>query len=485
MKNNQRFRNHFSVVITNTLPTVLGIWLFLNLDLLGESEDVGGVAESVGLTSLIVAGIAVVYVIFSLITWAKTYFTVTDDMLIVERNTLMKRKNTIALKNISNVNLEQGLLSMIFGTCKVKLDTNTLSTANETDVTIVLKRRDAEGLRMLLLEGAGNAAEDEPEVENVVFDEGKTFEASTGDIIANGFFSLSFSVVLIFLGMAALVVGMLSEAIKDPELGFGDALSVFISLALLTVGLVWSMVKKFIDYVDFRAERAEDKIYLSYGLLRKVTYSIPVSKINAILVKQTLIARLGHRYMVEIVNVGMGDEDREARTFFLPYSKKERIADLLSRLLPEFEGCLQMEEERQSPAIWLIYLRKVFIYLAVSAVCTAFVYELWRDYVIIPLIGFAALGVWLLIVKIAVYFTRSTSFGEKMLSVSEGAFSKKRLFVEYGKVQYIVSKQGLIARRCGIARGELHLLASAVNQTWIIPYTKEDNINWIRDRLLG
>ena len=485
MKIDQRFRNHFSVVITNTIPTVIGIWLVLNLDLLGEAEDVGGIGASIGWTSLIVAGVAVLYVIFSLINWAKTYFTVTEDMLIVERNTLIKRKNTIALKNISNVNLEQGLLSMLFDTCRVKLDTNTLSTANETDVTIVLKRQDAEELRQLLLCGAENSDDDEQPAKNVEFDEGKSFEVNTRDIIANGFFSLSFSVVIIFLGAAAFGISMLSEALKDPEMGMGDAISVFLSLAVFAVGLIWSMAKKFIDYVDFRVERAEDKVYLSYGLLKKVTYSIPVSKINAILVKQTLLARIGGRYMVEIVNVGMGDDDHEARTFFLPYSKMERIEDLLSRLLPEFDGCIEMEEERQSPSIWLVYLPKVFIYLAFSASVTALVYELWRDYAIIPLIGFAAIGAFLLIVKIAVYYTRSVSLGEKMISVADGAFSKKRLFVGYGKIQYIESSRGPIAKRCKIAKGSLHLLASAANQTWRIPYTKEENIEYIKNKLIG
>ena len=229
-------------------------------------------------TGVPVAGVAVLYVIFSLINWAKTYFTVTEDMLIVERNTLIKRKNTIALKNISNVNLEQGLLSMLFDTCRVKLDTNTLSTANETDVTIVLKRQDAEELRQLLLCGAENSDDDEQPAKNVEFDEGKSFEVNTRDIIANGFFSLSFSVVIIFLGAAAFGISMLSEALKDPEMGMGDAISVFLSLTVFAVGLIWSMAKKFIDYVDFRVERAEDKVYLSYGLLKKVTYSIPVSK---------------------------------------------------------------------------------------------------------------------------------------------------------------------------------------------------------------
>ena len=144
-----------------------------------------------------------------------------------------------------------------------------------------------------------------------------------------------------------------------------------------------------------------------------------------------------------------------------------------------------MEEERQSPSIWLVYLPKVFIYLAFSASVTALVYELWRDYAILPLIGFAVLGIFLLIVKTAVYGTRSVSLGEKMISITDGAFSKKRLFVGYGKIQYIESSRDPIAKRCKIAKGSLHLLASAANQTWRIPYTKEENIEYIKNKLIG
>ena len=64
--------------------------------------------------------------------------------IVIEQNTLNRKKNTIGIKNISNVNTEQNLFEMLLGTYKVKLDTNSLSTADKTDVKIVLKKAQAE-----------------------------------------------------------------------------------------------------------------------------------------------------------------------------------------------------------------------------------------------------------------------------------------------------------------------------------------------------
>ncbi|MCB5670486.1 PH domain-containing protein, partial [Erysipelatoclostridium ramosum] len=60
-------------------------------------------------------------------------------------------KNTIGLKNISNVNTEQNLLEMLLGTCKVKLDTNSMSTSDKTDVKIILKKAEAEQFRLYVM----------------------------------------------------------------------------------------------------------------------------------------------------------------------------------------------------------------------------------------------------------------------------------------------------------------------------------------------
>ena len=74
------------------------------------------------------------------IIWSRTYISIQDNALVLEKNTLNRKKNTIGISSISNINLEQNLFEMALGTCKLKLDTNSLTTADQTDVNIVLKK---------------------------------------------------------------------------------------------------------------------------------------------------------------------------------------------------------------------------------------------------------------------------------------------------------------------------------------------------------
>ena len=151
MENNIKFRNHASIILESSLKmigTIIAIFFFNLISEVGE--------EGITLVDiLILVGIFVVVLAIALgyqtYLWAKTYITIEENTLIVERNTLNKKRNTIGLKTVSNVNLEQNLLEMLLGTCKVKLDTNSLSTADQTDVNIVLKKAEAENFRKLVL----------------------------------------------------------------------------------------------------------------------------------------------------------------------------------------------------------------------------------------------------------------------------------------------------------------------------------------------
>ena len=79
---------------------------------------------------------------------------------------------------------------MFLGTCKVKLDTNSMSTADQTDVKIVLKKADAEQLKGYIMKLMRQCkGEEEPaETEEVMVWE---LEAQTKDIVLHGFLSIN------------------------------------------------------------------------------------------------------------------------------------------------------------------------------------------------------------------------------------------------------------------------------------------------------
>lgn len=149
-----RFRNHFSVVFEHLLGflTILVVLFIQNLDDLSEFIKLfenwkNGMSGTESLMMLLIPfGIillALLIIGIQINVWRKTWFIITKETIIEDRNTLIKVHNTIGIRNISNVNLEQSLTGKILGTCRVKLDTNSLSTANKTDLKIVLKKQDA------------------------------------------------------------------------------------------------------------------------------------------------------------------------------------------------------------------------------------------------------------------------------------------------------------------------------------------------------
>ena len=195
MEKKIRFRNHISVVLEQlgAASWVVFVLLLTNVDDVVEFFE-NGTSEEINMTALIVGavlfGILVLACIYQLLLWSKTYISICDNSIVIERNTLHKKKNTIGIKNISNVNTEQNLFEMFLGTCKVKLDTNSMSTADQTDVKILLKKTDAEQLKSYIMKLMRQCkGEEEPvETQEVMV---WNLEAQTKDMVKHGFLSIN------------------------------------------------------------------------------------------------------------------------------------------------------------------------------------------------------------------------------------------------------------------------------------------------------
>ena len=485
MEKNIRFRNHISVVLENTVRTI-GVLFFIfvgnivsSLDEMESMEDMGGHTL---LLVLLLIGVLALLLGWQILIWAKTYISIQDNVLVVERNTLNKKRNTIGIKNISNINLEQNLLEMILGTCKLKLDTNSLSTAEATDVKIVLKKSDAEKFRRLILEH--NEENITTEEERIGGEEGQ-FTSGMDDIVTHGLFSLNIASVFVLAGAIFGAIGIFADfSMENAEGGLlGLILSILVAVWCLG-GFAWSVAKGFIKYIDFKIARRGDKIFLSYGLFKKVAYSIPVDKINAVRFTQTMVARIGKRYMVEVVNVGLDDDETEEQSFFLPYAKREVIEERMKSLLPEFAEGMNIIEEKQPRQIWFIWLPAAITFLIIGIIAYAVCLEVFVEAKIPVLVAWCAIGILLLVKKCLSYRTRGIVFDDKFLKVVDGAFGKRSLLVRYEKIQYLTARQNVIAKKFGLQRGEIHLLASMKNQIHNIPYFKEEKIEKIKSDLL-
>ena len=457
-----------------------------------------------------------------------------ENAIVIEVNTVNKKKNTISIRNISNINLEQNLFEMLLGTCKVKLDTNSRSTAEKTDVKIVLKKKDAERFKQEILarmreyagetQGqatgafgmsgtagtdrlsgeAGISGADYCARESAAYgfdgqnygaqsymgpeDDGGNYDvrADLGDILQHGLFSVNLFSILILVGGIAGAVAAVTRLVSQPDFmqTLLSAAAAILVVAALVFSALWDTVKDFVRYYDFRAKRVGSRIYIRYGLLKKVEYMIPVDKIQALVIRQSFVARLSRRYMAEIVNVGMGDEKEEKDSFLLLYMKKDKMEQCLSALLPEFAGTVKQETKRQPASTWAAWLIPFGIYvLVVCATAAGFAigmgeYRMWA------LPGAVAAVLLALLFMTLSYIAAGVGIGEDFLKISHGYFGRSYICMRYRNIQYVEIKENVLARLTGIRHGKVHLLASAGNSEHEIPYYKGREEERIREYML-
>ncbi len=501
MENKMRFRNHFSVLIEEIGKAVCALFIALFMGfgefLMEDAEaEVGTSTEDMIITAVIfgVVGIVVVgSIIWRILIWSKTWITIEEQAVTIECNTILRqKKNTIGIKNISNINLEQNLIEMLFGTSKLKFDTNSLSTANSTDVKLVLKKGFAKEVQQLLLARMQQLENGELLVEDaqpgIDVPEPKVapyLKASTGDIIRHGFMSSGImgSVISITVLIVAVVSGIIVSA-EDPEAVMGAGLLAIIWAAILVIGYVWKYVQNFIRYLDFTISREDDRLVLNYGVIKKVNYSIPVDKIQALKLKQTGIARILKSGMVEVINVGMNDGEAQEQCFLLPYYKKDKLEHILKALLPEFSDCMQLKEERQPKSIWLVWMWPMLAYLLVMAMALGVVAEFIPEALIYITIGIAVLSALIVFWKWGTYLTKGSRFEGEFLMLVSGCMGKQAVFVKYDKIQHVTIKQSFLAKKCKVANGHIYLLASSANQTHGIPYFKEAKAELLKEKVI-
>lgn len=528
----RRFRNHISIVAEQIGGGILAIAAVLLVNVLQDAdeligEDLSAVADSGSLIMAVILLILAAGIANRIFVWAKTYICIEENAVVIERGTMNKKKNTIGIRNISNINLEQNLFEMLLGTCKVKLDTNSRSTADSTDVRIVLKKADAEWFRQEIMRkmqaaeqgaaahgsvahgsavqgtavrnamagtenewmenaapGYGTGAEGGPAVaqEEGAYD----FRAEFGDIFQHGLFSINiFSLLILILGIAGAVVTV-ARILGRPDL-MTSVLSAAAGIAAagaIVLSALWDTVKDFIRYYDFRAKRRGEKIYIRYGFFKKVEYTMPVDKIQALKVRQSLVARLFGRYMAEIVNVGMGDDKDEQNSFLVLYSTKEQLRERLALLLPEFAETVDQKTERVPGAAWAAWLGPLAVCCAAAAACGGVCAEIWPEYAFFIWIG---AGVFLLLVLAGMllkYRTDGVGADKNFLKLCHGYFGRNYISVKYRNIQYAEFRRSFIARACGIQKGEIHLLASSANAVHDIPYFKGDAAEKIRRGML-
>lgn len=490
--NKEQFRCHPSIIIEKTsgVTTALFFILITSLDDIKEIINTGFSGDNLFRVGIIVLVLTFV-LIYNIMIWSKTFIIIEENTIVIQRNTLNSKVNTFGIKNISNINLEQNIFERIINTYKIKIDTDSLSTANSTDIEIVLSKKQAYEFKNKVIylmnnenlvspkinENSVDIKENEIDLddENIDYD----IVYSVNDVLKHCFYNLSFLGFIFNLGMIAFVVFISVTT---------DGTEGFIAIAMLVATSCISILKLFFGdlfkYYKFSIKREKDKLYISYGLFRIKKFTVPINRINAINIKQSLLSRVFNKYQSDLVTIGVGDDETEGSQILLS-SNKETFIKNMKILLPEInmEECLNLERESKNH-----HIIKIVDGIIGMIICSLILYAIYMIDKTVPLIIYLFVDLFIFLYLILFYYmsyiTRGFYMGDDNMSISWGVFSKRVSIIKYEKVQYINIRENPLCTKLNLCRGELYILASLGNSIRTLGYYNSSLFEKLKEKII-
>lgn len=539
-----KFRNHPSLMLEQLGVFGVIIITFLISSLDDLDEILGDIKNSDSTTLLIIILVILAVILFRLavntIVWYKTWITVDETSITITKNTIFRSVNTIGLRNISNINIERNLLERILGTSTVKIDTESRSTADTTDVTILLRKDKAEALRERLLAGAtaakhtqtiaaneqldgtAGAAASVPNNDQIsratsvqnngqmstvssVPNNGQVTSANaapnsrqvlsevaynTKQVLTHCVYSASIISLLVCLAALIAIIAFFLKMVVFGDHSIGSliqmiptALGGIVVIGSFVYAALRSLIGDFFRYYSFRIKRMPDHLHMEFGLFKRTSYEIPIKRISSIIVQRPVFSRISKRCFVDIINIGMGDEKEENTRLLLSIPEKH-LPELLHRLLPEFDAYFTESDTapiRPPKAIWwkkIIGSAKLLVFLAIGWTLMITVFGVTGLPAVLGCIGSFVLA--MLIYLIGCYGTYKANklqLRENYIAITNGMFASSTQFIDYHKIQYMELQQTPVERLLHLQHGIVYILAGAMNSFAGIPCFAKEQID--------
>lgn len=539
-----KFRNHPSLMLEQLGVFGVIIITFLISSLDDLDEILGDIKNSDSTTLLIIILVILAVILFRLavntIVWYKTWITVDETSITITKNTIFRSVNTIGLRNISNINIERNLLERILGTSTVKIDTESRSTADTTDVTILLRKDKAEALRERLLAGATAAKHTQTIAANEQLDgtagaatsvpnnaqisratsvqnngqmstvssapnNGQVTSANaapnsrqvlsevaynTKQVLTHCVYSASIISLLVCLAALIAIIAFFLKMVVFGDHSIGSliqmiptALGGIVVIGSFVYAALRSLIGDFFRYYSFRIKRMPDHLHMEFGLFKRTSYEIPIKRISSIIVQRPVFSRISKRCFVDIINIGMGDEKEENTRLLLSIPEKH-LPELLHRLLPEFDAYFTESDTapiRPPKAIWwkkIIGSAKLLVFLAIGWALMITVFGVTGLPAVLGCIGSFVLA--MLIYLIGCYGTYKANklqLRENYIAITNGMFASSTQFIDYHKIQYMELQQTPVERLLHLQHGIVYILAGAMNSFTSIPCFAKEQID--------
>ncbi|HEU4451956.1 MAG TPA: PH domain-containing protein [Longimicrobium sp.] len=361
-----------------------------------------GGGEAGRIIAIVFAVLAVPAAAISIARYARFRYALAGDELVIRSGLLSRRHRVIPLARVQNVDVQQGVLQRLLRVAELRVETAGAGSEAEAALS-VLGAADAQALRgellarrraaraRVALSTAVDVAEDPeaaaPESDGVLLKKLSLWEVILAGATANEAGVIAAAVagglqLVDDVGLPYLErLGDVSDWVKragGAGAGAVVAVTVAMILLLLLVGWIVSIAGAVARYHGFTLRRVDGELRKRYGLLTLHEASVPLERVQAIRVEESILRRpLGlASLMIETAGAapGQGGERSGGAEAFVPLARRDEVAGLVRGIFGDFDldaTPLRQVHPRARPRAarrWAVILFLPALVLAATAV---------------------------------------------------------------------------------------------------------------------
>lgn len=304
-------------------------------------------------------------ILFGAIHWIMFRYTLTERELVIRSGVISQQERVVPLERIQSVDLEEAPLERILGIVRVRVETAATGSHEAKSEMHSLGRDDAQALRSQLVTARQHGADTGSLATGSVETTRPLDSLSTsGELVRK----LSARELLLAgatsgrIGPAAAIAGLSvqfgTEYIPNswwdrvPWQGATQANVQIIAVAVIVLGLfAWLLAigSTVLVYAGFELRRMEDQLIIQHGLLDRKRRTIPIRRIQAILMVEGLIRQPFGFGELKFESAGQAGGDQAESGVLFPFLSMREMPDLVATACPEFALPFQPDALRHLP----------------------------------------------------------------------------------------------------------------------------------------
>ena len=278
-------------------------------------------------------------------------YRITPKQIVIQKGVLNRKNRSIPIERVQNIQIQQNLVARMIGLAKVSIETAGSSGTEGSLEYVALS--DAHEIRRVVRSFQHEEEEADDDAATEAEDTGHTlYEMSLPRVLLSGGFRFSLLyLALIFSAFQLFDPELLIDRLLQSQgwlRSLVDAMTAHpVVSVLLTVvaaiffGWVSGILVHLARYYGFRLWLDGDKLRKRHGLFTVTEGTIPLEKVQALILRTNPFMRAFGWYELEVQTVGM-NVDEEGHRVIAPFAQYEAILDLARKVrsfeLPESFG---------------------------------------------------------------------------------------------------------------------------------------------------